>query len=163
VERRRHLLRDHPLLEAPPSLHLRTSGPGFAMHESLYAHDDRTRAIVEAIEAIGHEPGADELPGDDLVHFDFHRGQVLVHPDDPDRITAVVDWDGARSGDVAVDLAVLTLDLEQDAPDLAAVVEARLDASTEPGLARRVWAHLSLRTVDLAIRHSAGHDVHCCI
>lgn len=109
VARRRHLLRDRPDLQVPVSLHLRASGPGYCLHEPLAA-DPRTVPLLERIRAIGAEPGADELVGDDLVHYDLHPGNVLV-AGDPPRLSAIVDWGAATSGDVALDLAVLSADL----------------------------------------------------
>ena len=34
----------------------------------------------------------DTLPGSGAVHFDYQPGNVLVHPDRPDKVTAIVDW-----------------------------------------------------------------------
>lgn len=154
VARRRHLLRDRPDLQVPVSLHLRASGPGYCLHEPLAA-DPRTAPLLERIRAIGAEPGADELVGDDLVHYDLHPGNVLV-AGDPPRLSAIVDWGAATSGDVALDLAVLSADLAAgwDQPALAARVERVLEATTPQPARSRLWAHVALRFVDWSLRHS---------
>ena len=115
AERRRHLLAGTALADRPMPLHLRTPGPGFCLHASLRAFDGRTAALLDAISAtVGSDD--DVLVGDDIVHFDYHVGNVLVAADDPDRVTAIVDWAGARPGCVEVDLAILAFDLTWRSP-----------------------------------------------
>ncbi|MDI2131461.1 phosphotransferase family protein [Yinghuangia seranimata] len=40
-----------------------------------------------------------------LMHGDYHFGNVLVAPDEPARVTAIVDWETATLGDPLLDLA----------------------------------------------------------
>ena len=133
-------------------LFLTTSGPGFCHHEPLRTHSDATRALLARIEAIGAEHG-DMLTGTDLVHLDYHLGNVLVHEHDHDRVAAIVDWGGARAGDLAVDLALLRFDLSWRAPTFADDVEQTLRNEVDDATFLRVWAHASLRLVDWSIRH----------
>jgi Ser/Thr protein kinase RdoA (MazF antagonist) len=133
-------------------LFLTMSGPGFCHHEPLRTHSDATRALLARIEAIGAEHG-DMLTGTDLVHLDYHLGNVLVHEHDPDRVAAIVDWGGARAGDLAVDLALLRFDLSWRAPTFADDVEQTLRNEIDDATFLRVWAHASLRLVDWSIRH----------
>jgi aminoglycoside phosphotransferase (APT) family kinase protein len=89
--------------------------------------------------------------GDDLVHLDFHPGNVLV---DDGRITGVIDWDGATRGDRHLDLVNLRFMLAATAPHLVGMVDERLTLISA-GRRERYWAHHALRAVDWAIRH---HD-----
>ncbi|MEV0570725.1 hypothetical protein [Dactylosporangium sp. NPDC050588] len=68
------LLRDSGL--PPRQLYLHSDGPGFSHHGSLAGHSARSADLLARIEANPMEV----LPGDDLVHFDFHPGNVLVSP-----------------------------------------------------------------------------------
>ena len=138
-------------------LFLTTSGPGFCHHEPLRTFSPATRALLARIEAAGAEHG-DELVGADLVHLDYHLGNVLVHEYDRDRVAAIVDWGGARAGDLAVDLAILRFDLSWRAPVIGLDVEQRLRNEIDDATFLQVWAHASLRLVDWAIRHHP-HDV----
>jgi aminoglycoside phosphotransferase (APT) family kinase protein len=68
------------------------------------------------------------------VHYDYHLGNILVDPHDPSRVTAILDWDGARPGSVAIELAVLAFDLTHRSPgERQKRVEAQLLAGTNPG------------------------------
>ena len=102
--------------------------------------------------AVGSEFG-DDLTGNDLVHLDYHLGNVLVREDDHDRVAAIVDWGGARAGDLAIDLAILRFDLSWRAPDIGLEVEQWLGNEIDDVTFVQVWAHASLRLVDWAIRH----------
>lgn len=85
--------------------------------DSLRALSDRIAAgemsagpTTARIRAIG-ETVPDELTGDDLVHPDFARGNVLV--DQHSQITGVVDWTSAAlRDDRAFALVSLRSDLE---------------------------------------------------
>ena len=143
----------------PTKLFLRESGAGFCHHDTLRTFDDETRALLAQVEAVGRDIG-DELAGTDLVHFDYTMGNVLVAPDDPDRLVAVVDWDGAGMGDVTFDLVVLAFDLSWRAPALAEVVEARTRAGSDDARYAQCWAHISLRLVDWSIRHHPNTVAH---
>lgn len=152
TELRRGLLAGTAFEGRPMPLYLTESGPWSCLHESLRAYSARSAALADAIRATAG--GEDYLVGADLVHYDYHLGNVLVDPEDPSRITAVLDWDGARPGSVAIDLAILAFDLTRRSPGhLQAKVEAQLLASTDPAQVPKVWAHAALRLVDWAIRH----------
>jgi aminoglycoside phosphotransferase (APT) family kinase protein len=136
-------------------LYLLRSGPGYCLHQSLAQYDGRTRMLLDLVRRIGSE-NATTLTGDDLVHGDFHPGNVLV------------DWDGAGRGDRRFDLVTLRFDMalpgadqrERSARQAAARwLDARLDDLLDPALLRVYWAHMSLRLVDWAIRHHGPDDV----
>lgn len=152
AELRRGLLRDTRFADEPCPLHLTTSGPGFCHHEPLRRHSAETRSILDRIEAIGAELG-DSLTGDDLVHFDYTLGNVLVDEHDPHRVVGVVDWDGARAGDLVLDLVVLRFDLSWRAPDVGDRLGRQVVEATDERAHRLAWAHVSLRLIDWTIRH----------
>jgi hypothetical protein len=130
----------------PAELYLTSDGPGFCLHGPLEAHSPRTARLLDWVHEVGAE--GTHMIGDDLVHMDFHPGNVLV---DGGRLTGVVDWDGATRGDRYFDLMTLRFCLP--AP-LTAPVDERL-ALISPRRRRAYWAHMSLRQVDWSIRH---HD-----
>jgi len=134
----------------PLDLFLRDDGPGFCLHGPLRAHDRRTARLDDWITAVGAEhPGP--LAGDDAVHVDFHPGNLLAVDG---TITGIIDWDGAGRGDRRLDLVTLRFGVHGDQPDPTVV--ARMDAvlDTIPvDVLRPLWAHMSLRMTDWAIRH----------
>ncbi|MGK5681517.1 phosphotransferase enzyme family protein [Actinoplanes sp. URMC 104] len=142
------LLADEPA-PRPTELYLTGDGPGFCLHDPLAEHSARSAALLERIHRVGADGSV--MVGDDLVHFDFHPGNVLV---DGARVTGVVDWDGATRGDRHFDLVTLRFWLTGRDPALLAPVDERLAGISER---RRTtyWAHISLRMVDWSIRH---HD-----
>ncbi|MCO1655106.1 hypothetical protein [Pseudonocardia humida] len=73
----------------PLPLHLRRSGPGFCLHEPVAAHSARAADLLDWAGSLG----ADSLPGDDLVHLDFHTGNVLV-----EGAGSPGSWTGTASG-----------------------------------------------------------------
>jgi Ser/Thr protein kinase RdoA (MazF antagonist) len=164
TERAAELLSARPDVPAVP-LYLLRSGPGFCLHQPLAQYDGRTRMLLDLVRRIGTEH-PNTVAGDDLVHTDFHPGNVLV--DRTGAITGVVDWDGVGRGDRRLDLVTLRFDMavpgadqkERSARRAAAQwLDARLDDVLEPALLRAYWAHMSLRLVDWAIRHHGPDDV----
>lgn len=145
----------------PPSpLHLSRDGPGFCLHGPLRDHGRHTRRLLDWIEAVGRS-GPDVVAGDDLVHFDYHLGNVLVSPGDQTRVVAIIDWDGADNGDVGLDAVVLALDLVlyDAAPALVERVTDYLTETTPDSSRRAFWAHGLLRLVDWRLRHSPDDDL----
>jgi len=143
------LLADVPAPK-PSDLYLTGDGPGFCLHDPLADYSPRSAALLERVHAVGAESGS-VMVGDDLVHLDFHPGNVLV---DGGRVTGLIDWDGATRGDRHFDLVTLRFWLTGRARTLTAPIDQRLT-----GLSTRrrdaYWAHMSLRMVDWSIRH---HD-----
>ncbi|MEU8816917.1 phosphotransferase [Actinoplanes sp. NPDC048796] len=133
----------------PADLHLTADGPGFCLHEPLRQHSDRTARLLDRVHAIGETHPA--MLGDDLVHLDFHPGNVLVVGG---RLTGVIDWDGATRGDRHFDLVTLRFMLTGQDPCAVRLLDERLEAISERRR-RAYWAHMSLRLVDWSIRH---HD-----
>jgi Phosphotransferase enzyme family len=140
----------------PPPLYLLTDGPGFCLHQPMASYSRRTARLLAAITEIGVS-GPACLPGDDLVHFDFHPGNILTGPDGT--VTGLVDWDGANRGNGHLDLTTLRFDLAYRCPDLGRELDARLAGSVPDEVARACWAHMSLRLVDWSIREHTDADV----
>ena len=151
------LLADRPDLD-PASLYLTESGPGFCLHESLAGYDHRTRRLLGQIHEIGRS-GAGQLHGDDLVHLDYHAGNVLV--DSNGRLTGIIDWDGWSRGDRWFSLEVLSFDLSARCEDAAArrLLTDQITEAVGPDSLRAYRASLSLRLVDWSIRHHGSDAV----
>ncbi len=143
------LLADRPDIPSL-DLFLREDGPGFCLHGPLCAHNRRTARLDDWITAVGAEyPGP--LRGDDAVHIDFHPGNLLAVDG---TITGIIDWDGAGRGDRRLDLVTLRFGVRgaQADPTVAARLDAVLDTFPDDVL-RPLWATMSLRMTDWAIRH----------
>lgn len=141
---------------AIPDLFLRKSGPGFCIHESLASYDRRTRRLLDWVRAVGADEPAG-MSGDDLVHLDFHTGNVLA--DASGEITGIVDWDGIGRGDRRFALVTLRFDLTTHDTDAGAWLDGLLADVLPPAALRLYWAHMSLRMVDWAIRHHGPSEV----
>ncbi|TDW91863.1 phosphotransferase family enzyme [Kribbella sp. VKM Ac-2566] len=133
-----------------PSMYLLESGPGFCLHESLQRYDDRTRRLLDRIHEVGRDEPSD-MTGDDLVHLDFHTGNVLT---ETGQITGIVDWDGIGRGDRLFALVTLRFDAHVRLPDADLTwYDELLENTLNPAVLRLYWAHMSLRQVDWSIRH----------
>jgi hypothetical protein len=158
ADRRRGLAAGSPFGARPMDLYLTSSGPGYCVHETLRDFGPETAALLERVEEVG--AAGRVVAGDDVVHFDYHCGNVLVDPGRSEAVTAILDWDGARVGTIACDLAVLAFDLSWRSPGrLQERVEARLVGIADHDLPD-VWAHVGLRLVDWAIRHHPNDVAH---
>lgn len=150
------LLASQPDVPAP-SMYLRESGPGFCVHESLERHSDRTRRLLGWVREVGRSEPA-EMRGDDLVHLDFHTGNVLT--DASGRITGIVDWDGIGRGDRRFALVTLRFGAYGQRPDAGlGWFDELLDTTLDAPALRLYWAHMSLRQVDWSIRHHTRADL----
>jgi Phosphotransferase enzyme family len=158
------LLRGRPDVPAA-ELYLLRSGPGFCLHQTLAQYDDRTRRLLDLVRRVG-AASPHRMAGDDLVHLDFHPGNVLV--DRTGAVTGVVDWDGVGRGDhrfalitLRFALAVPGVDTQDRSARSAAArwLDNRIDDLVDPATLRAYWAHMGLRMVDWAIRHHGPDDV----
>jgi thiamine kinase-like enzyme len=133
-------------------------GEGYCCHASLRDYDDRTRSLVERVEAFGSTIGGLDLTGSDIVHWDLHPGNLLV---DNGALAAVIDTDFSVVGDAAFDLvmlAVTSLTLRCEPG-----VRTRLFASAFDTLdelrAQIYLAHLFIRLIDWPIRRGQPDEV----
>jgi aminoglycoside phosphotransferase (APT) family kinase protein len=137
------------------SMYLLESGPGFCLHESLRAYDARTRRLLDWIHEVGRSDPSD-MTGDDLVHLDFHTGNVLT---EGGAITGIVDWDGIARGDRLFALVTLRFASHSRLPEESSDwFDELLETTLSPAVLRLYWAHMSLRLVDWSIRHHAPAD-----
>ncbi|HVX42287.1 MAG TPA: phosphotransferase [Mycobacteriales bacterium] len=145
-----------PDIAAVP-LYLTESGPGFHLHEPLQSYSDRSCRLLGWIREVGRSVPP-TMVGDDLVHVDYHPGNVLV--DDSGTISAVVDWNGTARGDARFAIVVMRFSGPpgQLAPDVVARIDRALDEELTPDELRPYWAALSLRLVDWSIRHFSAPD-----
>jgi len=132
---------------------------GYCEHRSLQAFSEQTRKLLDRIRATGRSVDWGSLPADDLVHYDFHLGNVLSV--DGQQVSAIVDWDAVRTGDRLLDLAVLAFTSMWRADEQ--LVAAVWDHLHEMGDEQRRSAYLHhtvLRLVDWTIRHNNPSTAH---
>jgi aminoglycoside phosphotransferase (APT) family kinase protein len=118
-------------------------------------HSPATAHLLEIVQALVAQHRDLATPTDDIVHFDFQPSNILAMPD---KISGVVDWDGACAGDRAFDLATLLFYVyDQDAPRDA--LWRRLGEIAEPRATTIYLAHLIHRQVDWSIRRHLPETV----
>lgn len=129
---------------------------GYCVHEPLREYDRRTSTLLETIRTAGE--GIDELPSGDAVHADFHHRNVLVASG---AVSAVIDWEGCRSGDAVFDLVTLAfgLTVAQVSTRARDRVWDEVCHRAAPDARRAYAAHMALRQVDWSIRHRTPEDV----
>jgi aminoglycoside phosphotransferase (APT) family kinase protein len=74
-------------------------------------------------------------PPPTVIHNDYKLNNVLLHPQDPRRITAVVDWEMATLGDPLSDLASLLAYWTE--PDETEMLGSMRSVTREPGFPSR--------------------------
>jgi hypothetical protein len=131
---------------------------GYCEHASLANFSDDSRRLLSKVVAAAADVDWSSLPADDLVHYDFHPGNILVSTG---KVSGIVDWDGCRSGDGLLDLVALAFCStwtaeEQVLERLWAEVFADGDRQ------RRSVAvhHIVLRLADWCIRYSPAEHAH---
>ena len=120
---------------------------GWAQHDSLRAHSDRSRRIIEVVESIGVNAKPSWFPTSGLVHQDLHTDNVLAYGDGA--LTGIIDWEGACAGDHCFDLVAFAFDLDGHGQQ----IWDRIEPLVEPRVLRAYAANLALRRTDWAIRH----------
>jgi hypothetical protein len=130
---------------------LTVGGVGYCIHESLRDYDTHTARLLDRVEAIGHAIDPGVLGGGDILHWDFHPGNML---EVDGRVSAVIDTDFVTTGDATFDLT--TLAVSSLVTDCEAGVRSRLldlgvRGVDEPKRSAYV-GHLLLRYLDWSIR-----------
>ena len=129
-------------------IHTLTVGEdGWAQHDSLRAHSDRSRRIIDVVESVGAAARPSWFPTSGLVHLDLHTDNVLALDDGT--LTGIVDWEGACAGDPCFDLVAFAFDLDGHGQQ----IWDRIEPLVEPRVLRAYVAHMALRFTDWAIRH----------
>jgi len=133
-------------------------GKGYCRHESFRGYDQRTRSLIERIEAFGCTLSVADFDGHDIVHWDFHPGNLLV---EAGGLSAVVDTDFAIVGDAGFDLVMLAL--TSLTLDCATGVRSRLFSEAFDHLselrAQAYLGHLFVRLIDWPIRRNSPAEV----
>jgi aminoglycoside phosphotransferase len=119
--------------------------------------ESATRAMLETLQALVVRNAGEISVTGDIVHWDFNPGNVLG---DGNRITGVIDWEGACAGDRGFDLATFLFYSYDDREMRDPLWREVLDRSGHGELAVYM-AHMIVRQVDWSMRHhgpeSTGH------
>ena len=116
-------------------------------HNSLRAHSDRSRRILEFVESVATDAEPSWFPTSGLVHFDLHTDNVLALDDGT--LSGIIDWEGACAGDHRYDLVAFAFDLDGHGQQ----IWDRVEPVVEPRVLRSYVAHMVLRRTSWAIRH----------
>ncbi|HTK16715.1 MAG TPA: aminoglycoside phosphotransferase family protein [Acidimicrobiia bacterium] len=127
---------------------------GYCEHAAMASHSNETQALLDLLLRIADGARGLQVSDSDVVHFDFSPYNVLTAGD---RITGVVDWDGATNGDAAFDLVTLA-SYTYDYPTRDALLAAAAER-TDPDALALYAAHMVLRQVDWTIRHHEELEV----
>jgi hypothetical protein len=128
---------------------------GYALHETMRTHSMATSSLLDEIVAIGRRYFDLDFPSADIVHGDFSHANVLVLDG---KISGVVDWEGADSGDRAFDIATLLFYELEDETAQQTLWDALLKL-TGPHRTNVYLAHMMLRQVEWSARNHAPSAV----
>jgi Ser/Thr protein kinase RdoA (MazF antagonist) len=137
---------------------LSIGGDGYCRHESFRRYDDRTRSLIERIEAFGGSLHPEDFVAHDVVHWDLHPGNLLV---DATGLSAVVDTDFAIVGDAAFDLVMLaltSLHMECEVGVRSRLFGEAFDQLDEVRT-QAYLGHLFVRLIDWPIRRNSSAEV----
>jgi aminoglycoside phosphotransferase len=118
---------------------------GYCEHAALRAHDPE---LLDRLRATAARAASADTPTADAVHYDFSPLNILAAGD---RVTGVVDWNGATSGDASFDLVTLAF-YTHDSEAHATLLD-RARARTDPRALRLYAAHMVLRQLDWSLRY----------
>lgn len=132
-----------------------SGGDGYALHETMKLYSPETASLLETIVSVGQTNLNLDLPVNDIVHHDFHTGNMLV---DGAEISGVLDWDGTHSGDVGFDIATL-LFYSSSSEEVERELWRALFEQTGPDRAAVYLAHMMLRQVEWEARNERHQGV----
>jgi aminoglycoside phosphotransferase (APT) family kinase protein len=121
--------------------------------DTLKNHSPETRRMLEHFQRIAAAAEDAPCPVSDVVHWDFHGGNILV---EGDRISGVIDWDGLRFGDASFDLMTLLFYSYRD-EDTRRPLWDEARAHSSMSLLRLYLAHVIVRQLDWSIRNHSRH------
>jgi thiamine kinase-like enzyme len=133
-------------------------GRNYCLHESLRGYDARTADLVAEIETLGARVDPDDLRGRDIVHWDWHLGNLLAHNG---LLSAVIDTDFCAVGDAAFDLVTLALSSTTVicASDVRRELFHRALDPLPPVRRTAYLGHLFIRVLDWPIRRGNDDEV----
>ena len=115
--------------------------------------DSRIRRLAMEMAAVGLETGPGLFRSGDIVHGDFHHRNLLT---DHGRVTAVIDWEGARAGDSRWDLVTLGWSSPPGSgsvdPAALALVRTEVDVSVPTEVRRPLAAAMALEKLAYGLR-----------
>lgn len=79
-------------------------GEGYCLHGSMQSYSTSTRELLTCLQQLVANRPEVQYRSSHIVHFDYQPTNILVHEG---RISGVVDWEGACTGDATFDLATL--------------------------------------------------------
>jgi hypothetical protein len=128
----------------------------YCRHDTLRGHGGELTRLLSWVESVGRSMG--RLPGDDLVHFDFHHRNILRTPSGD---VAVVDWEGIRPGDRTFDLVTFCFGMSHALghEGLADSLWVRAEELAPAGVLTAYVAHMALRRVDWTLRHHGDDEL----
>lgn len=91
-----------------------------------------------------------------LVHSDMYRGNVLAKPD-YSGINAVIDWQEAAIGDIALDVAALTLDFGQE---FTVGLAGKTFSSGDSGALQRVRLYQKMEPFHILEHRLENNEMH---
>src|SRR5436190_9086782 len=121
---------------------------GYCEHGAMAEHSDESRKLLERCLRIAEGARGLQVSDTDVVHYDFSGYNVLT---EGNRITGVVDWNGATNGDAAFDLVTLAFYTYDDA--VRSELLAAAATQSGPDAVVLYVAHMVLRSVDWTIRN----------
>lgn len=114
--------------------------------------DPRVIRLLDEATEVGERTDPAIFRGADVVHNDFHHANLLVRGDE---VVAVFDWEGARAGDSALDLATLAWYASASQCPVtaatAALVRTELDATVPPEVRAALAARFAIGKLAFAV------------
>jgi aminoglycoside phosphotransferase (APT) family kinase protein len=130
---------------------IEAGGDGYCLHSTM-RRDPDTAALLDRLQGIAGEGARGPVRRTDVVHFDLNPANVLHVAG---RLTGIVDWSGASSGDRGFDVATL-LFYGYDVEAVRSMLWERAVAISGRGWTTVYLCHLVLRQVEWIRRHRPG-------
>jgi aminoglycoside phosphotransferase len=122
---------------------------GFCVIESMRAYSPETDAFLDELQQMTREH-VDEVHNTvDLVHFDFTYSNILG---ENGRVTGVIDWEAAMTGDRGFDVATFAFYVFDDGGLRRTLLARAVDVSG-PGAIRVYLAHIMFRQTEWCTRY----------
>jgi hypothetical protein len=128
---------------------------GFCVLATMRAHSAATSQLLDRLQAIVAAHASDVRPAGDVVHLDFSPANILA---EGGRISGVIDWEGAGTGDRGFDLATL-LFYCYDTPGVREPLLRQARELSGAGALRVYLAHMILRQTEWAARFYGQAEV----